>query len=158
MALPPESQPHSDLHEMVEAWPDGALVRPAAGGEVGAEDVALHRTERTVAEAVEGCVRRIMQDSVLPGMPAIKRSDHDQDTPFCTFIRAGSCHCSTPIGSQGRRRSLVATPSPDAVGPLEFPDVGHDIRHVFAGQPVDWRHVSERPVVGPHALCNRPLE
>ena len=50
------------------------------------------------------------------------------------------------------------TASLDAVGVLQFPDIGHDQRDVLAGQAFDPRHVPEPPVMGSHADCDRPLE
>ena len=49
-------------------------------------------------------------------------------------------------------------PSSDAVGSLEFPDIGHDRRHIAAGHPFDPRHVPETPVVGPDAPGDRALK
>ena len=49
-------------------------------------------------------------------------------------------------------------PSSDAVGSLEFPDIGHDRCHITPRQPRDREHVSEPPVVGPDAPGDRPLK
>ncbi len=52
----------------------------------------------------------------------------------------------------------MGLPSLDAVGALEFADVGDDRRYVAARQPLDRRHVPETPVMGPDAACDRALE
>ena len=54
--------------------------------------------------------------------------------------------------------AFMIVPSSDAVGPLEFPDIGHDRRHIAAGQPLDRRHVPETPMMGPDAHGDRPLK
>ena len=60
--------------------------------------------------------------------------------------------------SPASRIAFMVVPLSDAVGPLEFPDIGHDPGHIAAGQPLDRRHVPETPVMGPDAPCDRPLK
>ncbi len=52
----------------------------------------------------------------------------------------------------------MTAPSSDAIGALEFPDIGHDRGHVAPAQPFDWGHVTKTPVVGPDAERDRALE
>ena len=47
--------------------------------------------------------------------------------------------------------------SPDAVGALEFADVGNDRRNVPARQPLERRHVPEGPVMSDDTLRHRML-
>ena len=45
-----------------------------------------------------------------------------------------------------------------AVGPLEFPDIGHDPGDIAPGQPLDRWHVPKTPVMGPDAPGDGPLK
>ena len=70
----------------------------------------------------------------------------------------GKCRHCRQRKKSGQQDRLPGSASSDAVGPLEFPDVGHDRHHITAGQPLDRWHVPETPVMGPDAPGDRPLK
>ena len=124
---------------------------------------------RTVSQ-VEICRRLVAVDQLDPRQADLLGEGQDDMGrrlgQHCAVLRRevvsrpewASAGVAASARSPASRIAFTVVLSSDALGPLEFPDVGQDRRHITAGQPLDRWHVPKAPVMGPDAPSDRPLK